>query len=122
MPALLAVSYALLGLRIGDETDRRVEGEQGIDCREIELVQRQPILERQDQINDDRHRQIGDEHVNRIRPPCHSLCGDASADQKIYRVVNRIEDPVELRWPAHHDSRHVASQGDADKKDGEQGG
>ena len=43
-----------LPVRIGNETDRRVEGEQGIDCREIELVQRQPILERQDQKNDDR--------------------------------------------------------------------
>jgi hypothetical protein len=49
------------------------------------------------------------------------LSGDTSADQKIYRIVNRIEDPVELRWPAHDDSRHVAPEGDADKKDGEQG-
>ena len=66
-----------LPIRIGDEADCRVEGEQRIDRREIELIQRQPILEGQDQKNNDRHHQIGDKHVNRIGPPRHRLCGDA---------------------------------------------
>jgi hypothetical protein len=76
-----------LPIGIGDEADRGVESEQRFYCREIQGIDRQLFLENEDQVNDDRHYQIGGQHVEGVGLPIHRHGRGAPADQQVDRVV-----------------------------------
>ena len=105
-----------LPIGVGDEADRRVECLEGFHAREVQLIERQIILERIDCKDDRRHDQIGRQHMEGVRLPSHRLTRHLAADEQIQRVIDRIEEGIKKRLLAHDDLRHVASGGNAEQK------
>jgi len=88
----------------------------------MHLIERQLVLENQDQVNDDGHEQVRRQHMEGIGPPIHRPASRTSPDQKIDRRVDRIEERVQSRLPVQDDIRQIAANWNAEHKNAQQNG
>ena len=109
-----------LPVRVGDEADRRVEGEHRLHAGEVPGIERQPVLKHQDQENDQGHDQVRRQHVQRISLPVHRLAARPPPDQDVNEIVDWIEQAVEHGFTPGHHCGQVAPHRNADHKSDQQ--
>jgi hypothetical protein len=70
--------------------------------------------------DDDRHEQIGGQHVKGVRLPIHRKALGPSPDQDIEGVVDRVEDRIQPGLAIHDDVGEIAADRDAEQKNCQQ--
>src|SRR6516225_3732544 len=88
---------------VGDEADGGVECRHRLHPGELQRVQRQIILEHEDQVDQQHHEQIGRQQVKGVSLPVHRPAYGVPADQPIYGPVDRVEDRIQPGLPIHDD-------------------
>jgi len=103
-----------LPVRVGEEADGSVEGQQWADRLLVVSIERKVGLEAQDRVGEQHPRQAEGDQAERVRAPA-LLAFGVDAAHAVDEVLDRKEDAVARRLPAPvHPVHVVAEQGSAD--------
>jgi hypothetical protein len=82
----------------------------------VQGIERQPVLEHQDQENDQGHDQVRRQHVQRVGLPVHRLGADPPTDQQVDEIVDWIEQAIDHGLTPGHHHRQIATYRNADQE------
>ena len=104
-----ALAAVVLPVGVGDEADRRVEGEIGRDRRLPGRIERQHALQAHQRIEDEEAADVEEQHGDRVGQPM-LLALFVDAAEPVERRLDRPQDRRQEGALAVEDARHVAAE------------